>query len=136
MSVRSSNARKNIRPGLPEPPCNGTTAEQTRKEAMKNKTKPIPDGFHTLTPHLVVKGASKAIEFYKKAFGAEEMKRMPGPDGKSIIHADLKIGNSHLMLVDEFPDMNAHGPESIGGTPVTIHMFVEDADAVFNKAVE
>ena len=60
---------------------------------------------------------------------------MPGPDGKSIMHAELKIGNSRFMLVDEFPEMNACGPESIGGTPVTIHMFVEDADAVFNQAV-
>ena len=103
---------------------------------MKNTTKPIPDGFHTLTPHLVVKGASRAIDFYKKAFAAEEIRRMPGPDGKSIMHAELKIGNSRLMLVDEFPEMNARGPESIGGTPVTIHMFVEDADAVFNRALD
>ncbi len=103
---------------------------------MKNTTKAIPDGFNTLTPHLVVKGASQAIDFYKKAFGAEEMKRMPGPNGKSIIHAELKIGNSRLMLVDEFPEMNARGPETIGGTPVTIHMFVEDADAVFNRALD
>jgi uncharacterized glyoxalase superfamily protein PhnB len=88
-----------------------------------------------LTPHLVVKGANKAIDFYKKAFSAEEIRRMPGPDGKSIMHAELKIGNSRLMLVDEFPEMNARGPESIGGTPVTIHMFVEDADTVFNRAV-
>jgi PhnB protein len=102
---------------------------------MKNKTKPIPEGFNTLTPHLVVKGASKAIDFYEKAFSAEEIRRMPGPDGKSIMHAELKIGNSRLMLVDEFPEMNARGPESIGGTPVTIHMFVEDADTVFNRAV-
>ena len=102
---------------------------------MKNKTKPIPEGFHTLTPHLVVKGAGKAIDFYKKAFSAEEIRRVPGPDGKSIMHAELKIGNSRLMLVDEFAEMNARGPESIGGTPVTIHMFVEDADTVFNRAV-
>jgi uncharacterized glyoxalase superfamily protein PhnB len=102
---------------------------------MKNTTKAIPDGFNTLTPHLVVKGASRAIDFYKKAFAAEEIKRMPGPDGKSLIHAELKIGNSRLMLVDEFPEMNARGPETIGGTSVTIHMFVEDADAVFNRAL-
>ena len=102
---------------------------------MKNKTKAIPEGFDTLTPHLVVKGASKAIDFYKKAFGAGEIRRVLGPDGKSIMHAELKIGNSRLMLVDEFPEMNARGPESIGGTPVTIHMFVEDADTVFNRAV-
>ena len=102
---------------------------------MKSKTKAIPDGFNTLTPHLVVKGASKAIDFYKRAFGAEEIRRMPGPDGKSIMHAELKIGNSRLMLVDEFPEMNAHGPESIGGTPVTIHIYVEDADAAFSRAI-
>ena len=102
---------------------------------MSSRVKPIPSGFHTLTPHLVVKGASKAIEFYKKAFGAEEIGRMPGPDGKSIIHADLKIGDSHVLLVDEFPEMGCRGPESIGGTPVTIHMYVEDVDAAFGKAV-
>ena len=102
---------------------------------MKSKTKPIPDGFNTLTPHLVVKEASKAIDFYKKAFGAEEIRRMPGPDGESIMHAELKIGNSRLMLVDEFPEMDARGPGSIGGTPVTIHMYVEDADSAFNRAV-
>src|SRR4029077_4740973 len=102
---------------------------------MKNTSKPIPEGFNTLTPHLVVKGASRAIDFYKKAFGAEEIRRMPGPDGKSLIHAELKIGNSRLMLVDEVPDMNARSPESIGGTPVTIHMFVENADRVFGQAV-
>jgi uncharacterized glyoxalase superfamily protein PhnB len=103
---------------------------------MKNKSKPIPEGFNTLTPHLVVKGASKAIDFYKKAFSAEEIRRMLGPDGKSIMHAELKIGNSRLMLVDEFPEMNARAPESIGGTPVTIHMFLKDADLVFKRAVD
>ena len=102
---------------------------------MSNRVKPIPSGFHTLTPHLVIKGASKAIEFYKNAFGAEELCRMPGPDGKSIMHADLKIGDSHLMLVDEFPEMDCRGPQSIGGTSVTIHMYVEDVDAAFGKAV-
>jgi PhnB protein len=102
---------------------------------MKSSTKPIPDGFNTLTPHLVVKGAAKAIEFYKKAFGAEEMKRMPGPDGKSLIHADLKIGNSRLLLVDEFPEMDCRSPQSIGGSPVTIHMFVKDVDATFERAL-
>jgi uncharacterized glyoxalase superfamily protein PhnB len=102
---------------------------------MQNRIKPIPDGYHTLTPHLVVKGASQAIEFYKKAFGAEELRRMPGPDGKSIMHAELNIGDSRLMLVDEFPEMDCRGPQTIGGTPVTIHMYVEDVDAAFNKAV-
>jgi len=102
---------------------------------MSSRVKPIPSGFHTLTPHLVVKGASKAIEFYKKAFGAQEIGRMSGPDGKSILHADLKIGDSHVFLVDEMPEMGCRGPESTGGTPVTIHMYVEDVDAAFGKAV-
>lgn len=102
---------------------------------MNTRVKPIPSGFHTLTPHLVIKGASKAIEFYKKAFGAEEIGRLTGPDGKSILHADLKIGDSHVFLVDEFPQMGCCGPESIGGTPVTLHMYVEDVDAAFGKAV-
>ena len=102
---------------------------------MKKATKPIPDGFHTLTPHLVVKGATKAIEFYKKAFGAKEMKRMSGPDGESIIHADLQIGDSRLLLVDEFPEMNARGPLTIGGSPVSIHMFVDDVDTAFERAL-
>ena len=102
---------------------------------MKNLIKAVPNGFHTLTPHLVVKGASEAIDFYQRAFGAEEIKRMPGPDGKSIMHAELKIGDSRLFLVDEFPEMDCRGPQSIGGSPVTIHMFVEDVDAAFNKAL-
>ena len=102
---------------------------------MKSQIKPVPDGFHTLTPHLVVKGASQAIEFYKRAFGAEEIKRLPGPDGKSLIHAELKIGNSRLLLVDEFPEMDCRGPKSVGGSPVSIHMFVDDADAAFDKAL-
>jgi PhnB protein len=102
---------------------------------MKNPTKAVPDGFHTLTPHLVVKGASKAIEFYKKAFGAEEIKRVPGPDGKSLVHAELKIGDSRLLLVDEFPEMDCRGPQSVGGSPVSIHMFVDDADAAFDRAL-
>lgn len=102
---------------------------------MKTSIKAIPDGFHTLTPHLVVKRASEAIEFYKKAFGAEEIKRLPGPDGKSVMHVELKIGDSRLLLVDEFPEMDCRGPQSIGGSPVTIHMFVNDVDAAFNKAL-
>jgi PhnB protein len=105
------------------------------KEKSTNRIKAVPDGYHTLTPHLVVKGASQAIEFYKKAFGAEEIGRAPGPDGKSLMHAELKIGDSRLFLVDEFPEMDCRGPQTIGGTPVTIHMYVEDVDAAFNKAV-
>lgn len=102
---------------------------------MSNRVKPIPSGYHTLTPHLVVKGAGQAIEFYKKAFGAEEIARMPSPDGKSLLHAELKIGDSRIMLADEFPEMGCRGPQGTDGTPVTIHMYVEDVDAAFGKAV-
>jgi uncharacterized glyoxalase superfamily protein PhnB len=82
------------------------------------KVKPIPEGFHSLTPHIVVRGAAQAIEFYKKAFGAVEIRRAPMPDGKALMHADIKIGDSHLMLVDEMPGMG----------------FVEDVDAVMKRA--
>jgi uncharacterized glyoxalase superfamily protein PhnB len=102
---------------------------------MSSRVDPIPSGFSTLTPHLVVKGGSEAIEFYKRAFGAEELGRVPGPDGKTIMHADLKIGNSRLFLTDEMPDMNCRGPNLLGGSPVTIHLYVEDVDAAFNRAL-
>jgi uncharacterized glyoxalase superfamily protein PhnB len=102
---------------------------------MKSRVKPVPTGYHTLTPHLVVKGASQAIDFYKKAFGAEEISRVLGPGGKELIHAELKIGDSKLFLVDEILEMDCRGPQNIGGTPVTIHMFVEDVDTSFNKAL-
>jgi len=97
--------------------------------------KPIPEGFHALTPLLVVQGAARAIDFYKKAFGAVEVSRMPGPGGK-IMHAQLTIGDSPLMLCDEFPEMETHSPVSLKGSPVTIHLYVTDVDAVFKKAVD
>ena len=102
---------------------------------MTDRIRPVPEGHHTITPHLVVKGASQAIEFYKQAFAAEEIRRVPGPDGKSLLHAEIKIGDSRLFLVDEFPDMGCRGPGSSGGSPVTIHLFVEDVDSVFNTAL-
>jgi PhnB protein len=99
-------------------------------------TKPIPEGAHTIAPHLTIEGAADAIEFYKKAFGAKEMMRMPASDGKRIMHASLKIGDSTLMLNDSFPEWGGTGgPKTLGGTPVTVHLFVEDCDAVFNRAV-
>jgi PhnB protein len=102
---------------------------------MTTRIKAVPEGYHTLTPHLIVKRASEAVEFYKKAFGAEEITRLPGPDGKSLLHAAIKIGDSRLFLVDEFPQMGSLGPHGIGGTPVFIHVYVEDVDTVFNQAV-
>lgn len=98
-------------------------------------TKPIPNGFHTLTANLVVKDASDAIEFYKKAFDAQEIYRDYTPNGKNIIHAELKIGDSIIMLNDEFPSWSVLSPKSIGGSSVTIHMYVNDVDKMFNKAV-
>ena len=98
-------------------------------------TKPIPDGFHTSTPSLVVNDSKKAIEFYKKAFGANEIYHMDAPDGKCM-HAMVQIGDSFVMMSDEFPQMGARSPTTIGGTPVTLHLYVEDADKIFNQAVE
>jgi uncharacterized glyoxalase superfamily protein PhnB len=98
---------------------------------------PIPNGRHTMTPHLVIKGASEAIEFYKRAFGAEELCRLPfpGPDGRvKLGHAALQIGDSKIFLADEFPDYGSVGPD--GSSPVTIHLYVTDADAAFARAVE
>lgn len=97
--------------------------------------KPIPDGYRSVTPYLVVDGGSEAIEFYKQVFDATELMRLPGPGGK-IMHAEIRIGDSMVMLADEFPDMNIHGPHSIGGSPVGICLYVENADETFNRAVE
>ena len=102
---------------------------------MTATVNPIPPGMHTITPHLVCQGAAEAIEFYKKAFGAAELTRLAGPDGK-LMHAMLRIGDSPLMLVDEFPEMHVRGPQSLGGSAVTIHLSVPDADAAFKRAVD
>jgi PhnB protein len=96
--------------------------------------KPIPDGYHSVTPYLIVKGAANALEFYKKAFGATELMRMAGPGG-CVMHAEVKIGDSPIMLADEFPEMGARSPQTIGGSPVSICLYVEDVDAVAGKAI-
>ncbi len=101
---------------------------------MTTKTKPVPDGYHTVTPYLVMTNAGKAIEFYKEAFGATENMRLATPDGK-VMHAEIKIGDSPLMMCDECPESNALSPQTIGGTAVSIVLYVEDADAVVNRAV-
>jgi len=100
-----------------------------------NPIKPIPDGFHTLTPHLVCRDAAAAIAYYVKAFGAIEQGRLPGPDGR-LMHAMIRIGDSPLMLVDEMPEWGALGPQSLKGSPVTIHLYVEDVDAAVARAVD
>ncbi|MES2102610.1 MAG: VOC family protein [Pseudomonadota bacterium] len=99
-----------------------------------SKVKPIPEGMHSITPHLVCDGAADAIEFYKKAFNAVELMRLPAPDGK-LVHGSVRIGDSTLMLVDESPQWNSFGPKSLKGTPVTIHLYVENVDAAFAQAV-
>jgi PhnB protein len=101
---------------------------------MAGKVKPIPDGYHTVTPYLSIDGAAAALEFYKRAFGATEGMRVPSPDGR-IAHAEIEIGDSKIMLADEFPEMNFRSPKSIGGSPVTIHLYVEDSDQVTAQAV-
>jgi PhnB protein len=96
--------------------------------------KPIPEGYHTATPYLIVKDASQAIEFYKKAFGATEVMRFKQPDGR-VGHAEIKIGDSYIMLADEFPEMGARSPQSLGGLPVSILLYVEDVDALAKQAI-
>jgi uncharacterized glyoxalase superfamily protein PhnB len=123
----------------------GEAVERFRKlEAQKARgettmstqpVKAIPEGMHTVTPHLVCAGAAEAIEFYKKAFNAQELARLPGPQGK-IMHAEIRIGDSVVMLVDEFPEWGAFGPGSLKGSPVTIHLYVENVDAFVARAVE
>ena len=99
------------------------------------KVKPVPDGMHTVTPHLVCAGAADAIEFYKKAFGAVEEGRLPGPNGR-LMHAMIRIGDSAVMLVDEMPEWCALGPKALKGSPVTIHLYVDDVDAFAARAVK
>lgn len=100
-----------------------------------SNVKPIPEGMSTVTPHLICAGAAEAIEFYKNAFGATELIRLPGPDGM-IMHACLQIGNSRIMLAEETPKWRSFGPKSLNGTPVTLHLYVEDADSFAQHAVE
>lgn len=96
---------------------------------------PIPPGYHSVTPYLIVKGAARALEFYQQAFGATEVMRLDGPGG-SIGHAEIRIGDSHVMLADEHPQMDALGPETIGGSPVGLCVYTEDVDAMFQQALD
>ncbi len=102
---------------------------------MATKAQAIPKGLHTVTPSLVIAGAAKAIDFYKKALGAEEVSRFAGPDG-TIMHAELRIGDSIIMLGEEMPDQGGRSPKSIGGTPVSLFVFGENVDAAWKRAVD
>lgn len=109
-------------------------SSQKKKKAPSKKVSPVPKAFHAVTPGLAVRDAAQAIEFYKKAFGAKEKGRMPGPDGK-LMHADIMIGDSHIMMGEENIQMGNPSPLSLNGTPVSLYVYVRDADKVFNQAV-
>jgi len=102
---------------------------------MTNKVKPIPEGYHAVTPYLFIKGAGRAMEFYKNVFGAKERLKMQMPGSDAVAHAELTVGDSVIMLGDECPEMHARGPEALGGSPVMIHLYVDDVDGVFKRAV-
>ena len=102
---------------------------------MGTKAKPIPEGYHSATPYLIVKGGAEAIDFYKRAFGATESFRMADPTG-GIAHAEIKIGDSVIMLADEHPNMGYRGPRSLGGSAVSIMLYVADVDGTFDRAVK
>ena len=110
----------------------GPTKLKNPRSSMK--THYVPKGYHTATPYLIVKEAARALEFYQSVFGAKEKMRMPGPGGK-IMHAEITLGDSIIMLADEFPEMGAVGPLTIGGTPMYLLLYVEDVDAVVARAV-
>ncbi len=101
---------------------------------MAISSKPVPEGFHTVTPSLIVRGAADAIEFYKKAFGAQELMRMAAPEGR-IGHAELKIGDSIIFLADEFPNMGSKSPQTLGGSTGTLNIYVKDVDTTFQQAI-
>lgn len=105
-----------------------------KKRKVSKKASPVPKAFHSVTPGLAVRDAAQAIEFYKKAFGAKEKGRMPGPDGK-LMHADIMIGDSHIMMGEENVSMGNPSPLSLNGTPVSLYVYVKDADKVFDQAV-
>lgn len=102
---------------------------------LENKVKAVPQGYHTATPHLTVQGAAAAIDFYKRAFGAKEIFRMPGPDGK-IMHSEITIGDSHVMLSDESPATETKAPQTLNGTATSIFLYLEDVDATFKQAIK
>lgn len=119
-----------------DPPnlVNSKKPEEKERSNVAGKVKAVPEGLHTITPHLVIKSADKAIEFYKKALGAEQLFVHKAPDGR-IAHAELKIGDSKLLLADEFPEMGGKSAQTLGGSPVILNVYVEDVDKLFNQAV-
>lgn len=128
----SSGGKKAMRPAAK------AKSAPRAKAAAPARQKGVPAGFRTVTPSLVIEGASRAIEFFKNAFGAEELARMPSPDGTRVMHAEIRIGDSMLMLADDFPEMSGgrrRSAEYLGNTPATIHLYVTDADELYHRAV-
>jgi PhnB protein len=109
--------------------------EEAASTSTSRTKKPLPEGMHSITPHIVCAGAADAIEFYKRAFNAVEISRLAGEDGK-LMHGEIRIGDSVVMLVDESPEWGMVGPKSLKGSPVTIHLYVDDVDAVVEQAVQ
>ena len=105
------------------------------QEKLETRVRPIPEGYHTATPYLIVNDAAKALEFYKRAFGATEVMRMDGPGGR-VMHAEIKIGDSIIMLGQENPQMGVRSPQSLGGSPMFLYLYVEDCDKSFARAVD
>lgn len=103
---------------------------------MASKNQAVPDGYNTITAQLAIDGAAEAIEFYKKAFGAVELMRIPGPDGRGVMHAEMKIGDSIVFLSDEFPQANYRSPHSLGGRTGSLYLYVDDVDAAYRRAIE
>src|SRR5262245_58934832 len=97
--------------------------------------KAIPEGYHSVTPYMIISGASKALDYYQKALGAKLIMRMDGPDGR-VGHAEIKIGDSHIMLADEFPEMGARSPKTLGGAGMSLMIYLENVDAAYERAIQ
>jgi len=132
--MKKAQKKKAKKPSA-RPKSKATKTASAKTSARKAaKVLPIPSGYHTITPHLVFRNSASAMEYYKKAFGAKELSRMPMPGG-GVAHAEMQIGDSRLMLADEMPQMGATAPETVGGSPVHIFLYVKNVDQVFGQAV-
>lgn len=124
------------RPAKPKRPAKAPAKRAKGKPAKPARPRAVPEGFGTLTPHLVIDGAAAAMDFYKLAFEAMEIARAPMPDGRRLMHGLMKLGNSMLMLVDTIEEMGMKGPKALGGTVVSLHLYVPDVDDAFKRAVD
>ena len=135
MAAKAKKSRSAARKAKAGRPLERTARRPRARAGTRKVVKPIPEGYHSVTPYLCVDGAADAIAFYKKAFGAKERMRMAAPGGK-VAHAEITIGDSILMMADEFPEMDFRSPKARGGTPVTLHVYVKNVDQAFARAVD